>query len=147
LGIEARSFVLAGPVDSISVKDGSFLSLGQRVFVPGDAYSGLQLGDYVMVSGRVTGAGTIEADTVIQTGQRYVPGASEVFVTGIPTSVDSRFGTAKIGELKVDYTSSLAGSDFEGIGAAITVIGTQPALGGVMIGNRVLDKTELFLMR
>ncbi len=50
-----------------------------------------------------------------------------------------------IGGLKIDYTSSLGGSDFEGIGAAITVIGTQPALGGQMIGNRVLNKTELFL--
>ena len=98
-----------------------------------------------MVSGRISGAGTIEAKAVTQTGRRYIPGASEVFVTGIPSSVDSRFGTAMIGELSVDYTSSLAGSNFEGIGAAITVIGTQPALGGAMISDRVLDKTDLFL--
>ena len=54
-------------------------------------------------------------------------------------------GTALIGALNVDYTPSLGGSDFEGIGAAITVIGTQPALGGMMVGDRVLDRTELFL--
>jgi hypothetical protein len=50
-----------------------------------------------------------------------------------------------IGELQFDYTPLLGGSDFEGIGAAITVIGTQPALGGTMLSRRVLDKTELFL--
>jgi hypothetical protein len=115
--------------------------------MPGNLFGGLQLGDYVMVSGRVSGAGTIEAEAVIHTGLRYVPGASEVFVTGIPSTVDSRFGTAMIGELRVDYTPSLGSSGFEGIGAAITVIGTQPAHGGVMIGDRVLDKTELFLKR
>jgi hypothetical protein len=58
-----------------------------------------------------------------------------------------RLGTAMIGNLEVDYTPSLGGSGFEGIGAAITVIGTQPALGGIVIGDRVLDKTELFLAR
>jgi hypothetical protein len=66
-------------------------------------------------------------------------------VTGIPSSIDYRFGTAKIGELTVDYTPSLGGSGFDGIGAAITVIGTQPALGGSMLGDRVIDKTDLFL--
>ena len=107
--------------------------------------SRLRLGDYVMVSGQISGAGTINADTVFRTRHRYIPGASEVFVTGIPTSVDFGEGSALIGGLTVDYTPSLGGSDFEGIGAAITVIGTQPALGGMMIGDRVLDRTELFL--
>ena len=105
------------------------------------------MGDYVVVSGRISGAGTIDAIAVSQTGRQYVPGASEVYVTGIPSSVDMRRGTAMIGELLVDYTPSLGGTDFEGIGAAITVIGTQPALGGVMISDKVLDETELFLRR
>jgi hypothetical protein len=113
--------------------------------MPADQLKGLRLGDYVMVRGQISGAGTIDAEAVIRTNHRYIAGASEVFVTGIPTSVDFSRGTVLIGGLKVDYTSSLGGSDFEGIGAAITVIGTQPALGGQMIGSRVLNKTELFL--
>jgi len=74
-----------------------------------------------------------------------VPGSTPVFVTGIPSSIDYRFGTAQIGELTVDYTPSLGDSGFDGIAAAITVIGTQPALGGAMLGERVIDKTNLFL--
>ncbi|MGI9273118.1 MAG: hypothetical protein ACR2QT_15175 [Woeseiaceae bacterium] len=106
---------------------------------------GLRRGDYVLVSGRITGAGTIQGETVSQMGQRYIAGASEVFVTGIPSSVNMRFGTATIGELQIDYTQSMGDSNFKGIGAAITVFGTQPALGGLMISDQVLDKTDLFL--
>jgi hypothetical protein len=141
------SLVLAGPVDSINVSEGIFTSLGQRVSAPGSILGNLRLGDYVLVGGRISGAGTIHADAVAQTGLLYTPGSSEVFVTGIPSSVDMRLGTAMIGNLEVDYTPSLGGSGFEGIGAAITVLGTQPALGGIVIGDRVLDKTELFLAR
>ncbi len=148
LGISGGStagLILAGPVEGIDSSSGFFSSMGQRVFAPAGVLSGLQLGDYVMVSGQISGAGTIEADAVAQSGQVYVPGSSAVFVTGIPSSVDFNFGIAMIGELKVDYTSSLGGSGFEGIGAAITVIGTQPALGGTMLSDRVYDQTELFL--
>jgi len=125
--------------------EGVFGSLGQTISMSAGQLSGLSLGDYVMVSGQISGAGAINADTVIKTGYRYIPGDSKVLVTGIPTSVDFGRGTAQVGGLKVDYTQSLGGSDFGGIGAAITVIGTQPALGGKMIGDRVLDRTELFL--
>ena len=123
------------------------MSLGQRVSALGATLRSLQLGDYVMVGGRISGAGTIQAESVVRTGLQYAPGASEVYVTGIPSFVDTKVGTTMIGELKVDYTPSLGGSGFEGIGAAITVIGTQPTLGGIMVSDRVLDKTELFLAR
>jgi hypothetical protein len=75
----------------------------------------------------------------------YVPGATEIFVTGIPSSINYSLGTARIGDLTIDYTPSLGGSGFGGMGAAITVIGTQPALGGTMLGDRVIDMTDLFL--
>jgi len=105
----------------------------------------LQVGDYVTVTGFIVRAGVISAESVDVSASAYVPGASQVFVTGIPSSIDYKFGTARIGELTVDYTPSLSGNRFGGIGAAITVIGTQPALGGVMLGDRVIDKTGLFL--
>jgi hypothetical protein len=145
--IDSSSILLAGPVESLNAAEGVFGSLGQTISMPVGQLSGLSLGDYVMVRGRISGAGAINADTVIKTRHRYIPGDSEVLITGIPTSVDFGRGTALVGGLKVDYTSSLGGSNFGGIGAAITVIGTQPALGGLMIGDRVLDRTELFLRR
>jgi hypothetical protein len=52
-------------------------------------------------------------------------------------------GMATIGGLEVDYTSSLGGSGFYGIGGAITVIGTQPSFGGKMLSNRVFDQSDL----
>jgi hypothetical protein len=107
--------------------------------------SSLRVGDYVIVSGSLVGAGLIRADAVDISRLQYVPGATEVFVTGIPSYVDFNRGIAKIGGLTVDYTSSLAGTGFGGIGAAISVFGIQPAPGGVMLSDRVIDMTELFL--
>jgi hypothetical protein len=125
--------------------NGVFVSTGQVISSTPDLLSAIAVGDYVSVSGTIAGAGRIDADQIVRINHRYIPGASEVFVTGIPSSIDYNLGTAKIGELTVDYTSSMGGDGFDGIGAAITVIGTQPALGGVMLGNRVIDQTELFL--
>jgi hypothetical protein len=75
--------------------------------------SDIVVGDYVSVSGSISGAGRIDAVEVLRINSRYIPGASEVFVTGIPSSIDYNLGTAKIGELTVDYTSSMAGDGFD----------------------------------
>ena len=145
-GIDSSSvMLLAGPVQSIDRSNGTFVSIGQTVALAGADLAALQVGDFVTVNGVLAGAGLINATEVLVSPETYVPGSTEVFVTGIPSSIDLRFGTARIGELTVDYTSSLGGSRFDGIGAAITVIGTQPALGGAMLGERVIDKTSLFL--
>jgi len=105
----------------------------------------LTVGNIVSVYGDLFGPGQITASDIRVSDELYVPGATEVMVTGIPSSVDLLLGTARIGDLTIDYTPALGGSNFEGIGAAMTVIGIQPALGGVMISDRVLDKTDLFL--
>ena len=139
------ALLLAGPVSSVNAYEGFFVSMGQQVYGSPEMLTGLRVGDFVMVGGQIGGAGIIEANTIVDTGARYVPGSTEVFVTGIPSLVDSAMGSATIGSLEVDYTPSMGRSDFRGIGAAVTVIGTQPALGGKMIGNEVQDKTDLFL--
>jgi len=137
--------LLSGQIQSIDRLNGIFLAMGQSIRFSDSGIGSLQIGDYVTVGGSIAGAGIINADSVEVSASRYIPGASEVFVTGIPSSINYKLGTARIGGLTVDYTPSLSGDGFGGIGAAITVIGIQPALGGVMLGNRVIDKTELFL--
>ena len=137
--------MLSGPVQSINRENGTFVSVGQTVMHAGSDLAALRVGDFVTVRGSLAGAGLINASEVLVSTEQYVAGSTQVSVTGIPSSIDYRFGTAKIGELTVDYTPSLGGSRFDGIGAAITVIGTQPALGGAMLGERVIDKTDLFL--
>ncbi|MDH3431681.1 MAG: hypothetical protein OEQ14_16910, partial [Gammaproteobacteria bacterium] len=145
LGIDSGSMVLAGPVQSIDRATATFIAVGQMVISSGVGVSDLQVGDFVTVAGSISGAGVITATDVSVSSESYVAGATEVFVTGIPTAIDTRRGTAKIGELTVDYTPSMGRSAFDGIGAAISVIGTQPALGGTMLGDRVIDRTALFL--
>jgi hypothetical protein len=122
-----------------------FTVVGQSVSFARDGVAGMQVGDYVMVYGSLAGSGSVDATAVELSPMMYVPGVSEVFVTGIPSSVDYTLGTVRIGELNVDYTPSLGGNTFDGMGAAITVFGTQPALGGTMLGDSVVDRTALFL--
>ena len=95
--------------------------------------------------GYLAGAGQIDATGVDISAGMYIPGASEVYVTGIPSSIDYAVGSMRIGELNIDYTPSLGANDQGGMGAAITVYGTQPALGGTMLGETLIDKTEMFL--
>jgi hypothetical protein len=137
--------LLAGPIDSLDYRNSAFVALGQRVMVARGDLGSLRVGDFVQVSGSLAAAGLINADAVTVSSQGYVPGSSEVFVTGIPSSVDYSRGTARIGELTVDYTPSLGGARFQGIGAAITVIGIQPANQGVMLSDQVIDQSALFL--
>jgi hypothetical protein len=137
--------MLAGPIQSIDHESGTFVSIGQTVVFSDVNFSSLRVGDFVTVEGSISGAGSINATAVSVSPDAYVPGATRVFVTGIPSAFNPGVGTVRIGALTVNYTSSLGGSGFGGIGAAITVIGTQPALGGTMLGDRVIDKTDLFL--
>ncbi|MBT8068566.1 MAG: hypothetical protein KJO09_15085, partial [Gammaproteobacteria bacterium] len=137
--------MLAGPIDSLNLDEGTFMAVGQTISFAVDGIADMQVGDYVTVHGELAGAGYVDATAVDVSPSMYVPGVSEVFVTGIPSSVDFTLGTVQIGQLAVDYTSSLGGDTFGGVGAAVTVIGTQPALGGTMLGDRVIDRTELFL--
>ena len=137
--------LLAGPIQSIDYESSTFVSIGQTVTVSDAGIGRLQVGDFVVVSGTIAGAGLIDATGVQVLPDAYVAGSTEIYVTGIPSSIDTNVGTTQIGELTVDYTPSLSGSGFGGIGAAITVIGTQPTLGGSMLGDRVIDRTNLFL--
>ena len=125
--------------------NGTFVSIGQTVTFSGDGIGSLRIGDFVTVNGTLSGAGSIDASDVFVSPETYIPGATEVFVTGIPSSINYSLGTARIGDLTVDYTPSLGGPESGGMGAAITVIGTQPALGGTMLGIRVIDMTDIFL--
>jgi hypothetical protein len=137
--------MLAGPIDAIDIREGTFRAVGQTVSFSREDLGALRIGSFVTVYGSLSGAGTVDASAVDISTDVYVPGATRVFVTGIPSSINYGSGTALIGELEVDYTPSLGGSGFGGFGAAITVEGTQPALGGTMLGDSVSDRTDLFL--
>jgi len=139
LGITtADSQVLAGPVDSIDIINGVFESMGQVVMASQTMLSGMRVGDYVTVSGSIASPGWLYADGVSVSTDSYVPGATEVFVTGLLSSVDLARGTAKIGSLTIDYTSSL-GSASAPSGAIWSFKGIRPADRGVMLSDRAGD--------
>jgi len=115
--------------------NGSFVSLGQVVLASQDSLSSLNVGDFVSVHGSAVASGILYADAVSISNQSYVPGATEVFVSGILSAVDQTKGVARIGDLTVDYSASLAGSDAPS-GALWSFKGTQPGSRGAMISDR-----------
>jgi len=127
--------VLAGPVDSIDRINGVFESMGQVVMASQDMLSSMRVGDLVTVGGSAISSGWYYADTVSVSDQSYVPGATEVFISGMLSSVDLMNGTAQMGGLTIDYTPSLGGSEAPS-GDMWSFHGTRPSLGGSMISTR-----------
>jgi hypothetical protein len=138
LGIDSNGLLLAGPVDSIDRVNGVFSSMGQTVMASQAMLSSLRVGDFVAVQGSVISSGWYYADDVSVSSQRYVPGATEVFITGMLSSVDRVNGTAQMGNLTIDYTASL-GSGEAPSSAMWSFQGTRPLSGGRMISNRSSD--------
>ncbi|MCP4302987.1 MAG: hypothetical protein GY783_20575, partial [Gammaproteobacteria bacterium] len=134
LGIDSGA-LLSGPVDSIDRTNGVFESMGQIVMASQNMLAGITVGDYVSVAGSVVSPGWLYADDVSVSADRYVPGATEVFVTGMLSSVDLASGTAQMGGLTIDYTSSLSSSDAPS-GPMWSFAGIQPAARGVMVSDR-----------
>ena len=128
--------ILFGPIERINVERSVVESLGQIILVSTEMLSTLSIGDLVSVEGSVVGPGLLYADSVTVSSERYVAGATEVFVTGILSSIDASTGTATLGTLSVDYTSSLA-SGRTPAGVMWSFRGTQPSSRGLMLSDRV----------
>jgi hypothetical protein len=128
--------VLAGPVSSIDRINGVFESMGQIVLASQSMLSSMRIGDYVSVNGSVISGGWLYADNVSVFSESYVPGASPVFVTGIPSAMDLSTGRAQIGGLTIDYTPALSSGDL-GIGLEMSFSGIQPVSRGLLISDAV----------
>jgi hypothetical protein len=130
-----NDLLLAGPVDSIDRTNGVFESMGQVVMASQDMLVGMRVGDFVQVEGSVISSGWYYADTVDVSDQLYVPGSTEVFVSGVISSMNPMNGTAQMGGLTIDYTPSLGGSNAPS-GDMWSFRGTRPSRGGMMISDR-----------
>jgi hypothetical protein len=109
--------------------------MGQVVMASQSMLTGMHVGDYVSVGGSIVAPGWLYADDVFVSDELYVPGATEVFVSGMLTSVNSRNGTARMGDLTIDYTASL-GSVEAPSRAMWSFRGIMPSKRGVMISER-----------
>ena len=112
--------------------------MGQTVMASQAMLSSIRVGDFVAVQGSVISSGWYYADDVSVSYQRYVPGATEVFITGMLSSVDRVNGIAQMGNLTIDYTASLGSGDAPS-SAMWSFQGTRPLSGGKMISNRSID--------
>jgi hypothetical protein len=127
--------ILAGPISSIDTLNGVFESLGQVVVASQHMLSRMNVGDFVTVEGSVMAPGWLYADAVAVSAIRYVPGSTEVFVSGMLTSINAQNGTARMGNLTIDYTPSLGGSVAPS-GLMWSFRGIQPGFDGVMISDQ-----------
>ena len=130
------ALVLAGPVDSIDPINGVFMAMGQTVMASQGMLSSMSVGDFVSVNGSVVSSGWLYADSVSVASDMYVPGATAVFVSGIPSAIDPVLGQAQLGELTIDYTGALSGGAIPA-GMSLTFSGIQPANRGLLVSDSV----------
>jgi hypothetical protein len=136
-GVEAFSaVVLAGPVDSIDPINGVFTAVGQTVMASQGMLSGMTVGDFVSVNGSVVSSGWLYADSVSVSNDLYVPGATPVFVTGIPSEIDPVLGQARLGALTIDYTAAMSGGAIPS-GLSLGFSGIQPVNRGLLVSDAV----------
>jgi hypothetical protein len=90
----------------------------------------------VAVNGSVVSSGWLYADSVSISNEIYVPGATELYVTGMPSDIDPLLGQAQLGELTIDYTAAMSGGDIP-LGPTLSFSGTQPVSDGLMVSDAV----------
>ncbi len=128
--------VLIGSVIAIDRINSVFESMGQFILASQSMLNSMRIGDYVSVNGTVISSGWLYADDVSVLGESYVPGASAVFVTGIPSAIDLSTGRVQIGGLTIDYTPALSSGDL-GVGFEMSFSGIQPVTRGLLISDAV----------
>jgi hypothetical protein len=126
--------LLFGPVDEVNLDAGTFIAMGQTVMASRAQLAQARVGSFVVVEGSLLGPGHIYADRVTVSAEQYVPGSTEVYVTGIASVVDTTLGRVSMGGLVVDYTSSLS-RGYPAAGTVWTFKGTQPNIRGLMVAG------------
>jgi len=147
----AQETVVLGPVEQVNLGKPSLTVLGQTFALTpavtvtlgtkrlkaSDVLQVVHPGTYLSVVGTDSTSGLSIAKEIVVSRRPYVPGSSDVFISGLVTAYDPSTGQAKVGNLQVDATSMFASnSSFEiGVGSRIEVFGRQAIVGGVVWAN------------
>jgi len=135
LSVDQPKLLLVGPVEAYDQKHLTARILKQTVLLK--QAIPLVVGDLVSVVGSIDANGAIVASTIKDQGL-YVPGSSEILLSGRIQTINASVGTAMVNGVTVDYTP-LMSDDLSvlRVGSEFTVSGTQPALGGVVLAAGV----------
>jgi hypothetical protein len=131
-----QSSVLSGPIDSIDATNGVFEAVGQTIMASQEMLSGLVVGDYVSVDGSVVAPGWLYADTLSVSTDTYIPGVHEIYLEGMPNSVDASVGQMKVGNLLIDFNAVLSNGPIP-TGHSFSFRGIQPVSQGVLLTDSV----------
>ena len=144
----AQETVVLGPIEKVNQAGSTLTVLGQTFHVTStatvavggkrykvsDALQLVHLGAYTSVIGTDDQSGLPIAKEILISNRPYIPGANDVFISGVVTSYNALTGQAKLGNLKIDATSMFASnSSFAvAVGSRIEVFGKQAVEGGVV---------------
>ena len=101
--------LLLGPVERVDPANMQIHVLGQVAAIPASSQA-LKingLGKMVAVYGSLNINGSLKVREIQELNANYVPGATQLYVKGIVTSVDYQNADARVGSLTVSYSGSL----------------------------------------
>jgi hypothetical protein len=128
----AQQLLLVGPVESLLAREKAIVVLGQKIRVSaGTSFAG---GELVAVYGTVENAKLVVSR--IERSGAYVPGATEVLLTGVVQKLYVSIGRAVVSGVSVDLTSLVSADGSQvapAVGSIVQVAGIQPTEGGVML--------------
>ena len=150
--VAAESLLVSGPVESVDSAHQTVVILGQSVRLSaqtrlyfgslGDSKNAVRVDQRIrrlLDAGRLVAVWSIDgtsAGTVLISGDRFVPGSTPVYLTGVVTVVDQLRGYAAVGNAQIDLTAALyQGSLDLAVGDTVQVLGTQPAPAGVILAS------------
>jgi len=135
--------VAFGPIDAINNDLETLEVLGQTIAFPGVRDSELSPGMLVLVFGQVLGEGFAAGTAILASTEMYVPGATSIFVSGYPSSIDTASGTIHIGTLVVDYTALLSTGDLAFGSDLVTFTGIQPVPQATFVATTAPNSSSL----
>ena len=100
------------------------LTAGTRVTAQNGA--SFAKGSLVAVYGKINADGTISASQINVLARQYVAGSTALYVRGVVKSLNAGIATVKVGNLSIDYSSSLySGSSSVTAGSVVEFSGLQ----------------------
>lgn len=117
--------VEAGTSSTVTVL-GQTVRLTASTKLTSPSSSSLTKGSLVAVYGTINADGTISASQINGLAQQYVAGSTPLYVRGVVKSANASVATVKVGNLSIDYSSSLySGSSTLAAGSVAEFSGLQ----------------------